>query len=79
MWETWVRFLGWEDPLEKGTVTHSNILAWRTPWTVQSDMTKQLSVNNTTNKPYSMNAVLKLGIFFSNHRIPVLNQKYLVF
>ena len=34
MWETWVRFLGWEDPLEKGTVTHSNILAWRTPWTV---------------------------------------------
>ena len=33
MWETWVRFLGWEDPLEKGTATHSNILAWRIPWT----------------------------------------------
>ena len=29
MWETWVRSLGWEDPLEKGTVTHSSILAWR--------------------------------------------------
>ena len=27
MWETWVRFLGWEDPLEEGTATHSNILA----------------------------------------------------
>ena len=26
MWETWVRSLGWEDPLEKGTATHSNIL-----------------------------------------------------
>ena len=36
MWETWVRSLDWEDPLEKGTVTHSSILAWRIPWTVQS-------------------------------------------
>ena len=29
MQETWVRSLGWEDPLEKGTTTHSSILAWR--------------------------------------------------
>ena len=34
MQETWVRSLGWEDPLEKGKATHSSILAWRTPWTV---------------------------------------------
>ena len=34
MWETWVRSLGWEDPLEKGTTTHSSILAWRIPWTL---------------------------------------------
>ena len=34
--ETWVQSLGWEDPLEKGTATHSSILAWRIPWTVQS-------------------------------------------
>ena len=27
MWETWVRSLGWEDPLEEGMATHSNILA----------------------------------------------------
>ena len=32
--ETWIQSLGWEDPLEKGKVTHSNILAWRIPWTV---------------------------------------------
>ena len=32
--ETWVRSLGWEDPLEKGTTTDSSILAWRIPWTV---------------------------------------------
>ena len=29
----WVRFLGWEDPLEKGMATHSSIHAWRIPWT----------------------------------------------
>ena len=31
MWETWVRSLGWEEPLEKGKATHSSILAWRIP------------------------------------------------
>ena len=31
--ETWVQSLGWEDPLEKGKGTHSNILAWRIRWT----------------------------------------------
>ena len=34
MWETWVRSLGWEDPLKKEKATHSSILAWRIPWTV---------------------------------------------
>ena len=33
MQETWVQFLGWGDPLEKGMATHSNILAWRILWT----------------------------------------------
>ena len=32
MQKTWVRSLGQEDPLEKGTATHSSILAWRVPW-----------------------------------------------
>ena len=36
MRETRVRSMGWEDPLEKGKTTHSSILAWRIPWTVQS-------------------------------------------
>ena len=30
-WETWVRSLGWEDPLEEGMATHSSIHAWRIP------------------------------------------------
>ena len=33
MWETWVRSLGREDPLERGMATNSSILAWRIPWT----------------------------------------------
>ena len=32
-WETWVRSLGQEDPVEEEMATHSSILAWRTPWT----------------------------------------------
>ena len=36
MQETPVRFLGWEDPLEKGTAPHSSILAWRIPRTVET-------------------------------------------
>ena len=36
MRETWVRSLDWEDHPEKGKATHSSILAWRIPWTVQS-------------------------------------------
>ena len=31
VWETWVEFLGWEDPLEEGIPTHSSFLAWRIP------------------------------------------------
>ena len=49
MWETWVRSLGREDPLEKGMATHSTLLAWRIPWTEEpggfkeSDTTEQLT------------------------------------
>ena len=49
VWETWVRSLGWEDPLEKGKVTHSNILAWIIPWGHKElDTTEQLSLFNIT-------------------------------
>ena len=52
MWENWVRFLVWEDSMEKGTATHSSILAWRIPWTIpwgckESDMTEQLSLTHS--------------------------------
>ena len=37
MWETWIRSLGWEDPLEKGKATYSSILAWSQSRTQLSD------------------------------------------
>ena len=37
MQETWVKFLGWEDPLEKEMATHSTVLAWDVPWTEKLD------------------------------------------
>ena len=33
MQETWIQFLGWEDPLEEEMTTHSSIFAWKIPWT----------------------------------------------
>ena len=36
MWETWVRSLDREEPLEKEMATHSSILAWRIPWTEEA-------------------------------------------
>ena len=56
MQETWVQPLDWEDPLEKGIATHSNILVRRILWTeepgpwghIESDMTEQLNNNCIT-------------------------------
>ena len=36
MQETWVQYLGQEDPLDKGMATHFSILAWRIPWTEET-------------------------------------------
>ena len=63
MWETWVRSLGREDPLEKDMATHSSTLAWKSPWTekpgrLQSmghkelDTTEQLHFHFSIPHPY---------------------------
>ena len=65
MQETQVRFLGWEDPLEKEIAIHSSILAWKIPWTeepggLQSmgqkelDMTQRLNHQNYEAQPFYM-------------------------
>ena len=43
MQETWVRSLGWEDPLAKEMAAHSNILAWEIPWMVVAKSRTRLS------------------------------------
>ena len=57
MWETLVRSLGWENPLEKEMATHSSILAWRIPWRVhevaESDVTEHTCPLCTSSFPYS--------------------------
>ena len=49
MQETWIRSLGWKDPLEKGTATHSSILAWRIPWI---SMGSQRVIHNCATSTY---------------------------
>ena len=42
VWETWVRSLGQEDPLEKEMETHSSTLAWKIPWTEERSMLQSM-------------------------------------
>ena len=44
MWETWVRFLGREDPLEKEMAIHSSTLAWKIPWTEEPDRLQSMGL-----------------------------------
>ena len=44
MWETWVRALGWKDPLEEGMATHSSILGWRISWTEEPGGLKSMEL-----------------------------------
>ena len=53
--ETWVQSLGWEDPLEEGS--HSSILAWRIPWTVQSTGRKESDTTERLTLPAKTKAV----------------------
>jgi len=79
VWETWVWSLGWEDPLEKGTVTHSSILPCRVPWTgslagyslwghIESDTTGRLLLSYLFSRlsvTYLSSLRLSSGIFLA--------------
>ena len=67
---SWVGFLGWKDPLEKGMAIHSSILSWRiprqrslvccSPWGHKElDMAEQLNNNNKVNHEWEENIFLK--------------------
>ena len=48
MQETWVRSLGQEDPLQKKMATHSSILAWKIPWTVEPGGLQSMGLQSRT-------------------------------
>ena len=65
MWETWVRSLGWEDPVEKEMATHSSTLAWRIPWTEKSGRLQSLGSQRVRyNWATSLNALEIFFLFF---------------
>ena len=76
MRETWVWFLGWEDPLEEGMATHCSIFAWRipiSPWGCQdSDMTERL---NTAQQFIIYLCMYLYFIYYIQYRI-TYNKKY---
>ena len=48
MWETWVRSLGWRDPLEKAMAAHSSTLAWKIPWTEEPGGLQSMGLQSRT-------------------------------
>ena len=48
MWETWVRSLGWEDPLDEGMAVPSSILGWRIPWTEEPGGLQSMGLQSWT-------------------------------
>ena len=66
MWETQIRSLGWEHPLEKGKAIHSSILPWRIPWGLkESDTTEQLSFLTHPHTHIYIYAYTFFFVFFS--------------
>ena len=59
-WETWVRSLGWEDPLEKEMATHSSILPWRIPWTEEPGGATVHAIAKSQTRPSDFTFVLTL-------------------
>ena len=68
MQETWVRSMGREDPLEKEMVTHSSILAWRSPWTERLQSTGSQSRTRPSDFT-SLNPITGLSRWLRGYRI----------
>ena len=71
MRETWVGSLGWEDPLGKGKATHSNIPAWRIPWTVWGR--KELDTTEQHSRQWRHSVVVKYFLYRQILNKPIYN------
>ena len=88
MQETHVRSLDWEDPLEKGMAIHSNVLAWRIPWTegpgglhavqgvTESDRTERLNACSFISVP---GTVLETENIVVNKKSASLHRTYILY
>ena len=83
--EIWVLSLGWEDPLEKKMVTHSNILVWRIPWTeepgkLQTTRSQNswigLSVSKQQRSTYHTCSVSLFKMLICSGQTPLLHLKF---
>ena len=62
MWETQIRFLGWEDPLEKEMAIHSTTLAWKIPWMEEPDRLQSMGLQRIgQDSATSLSLSLSLG------------------
>ena len=83
MWETWVRYLGWEDPLAKETAIHSTTLAWKIPWTeepgrLQSMGSQRVGHDWATSLTHMNNECLSLASTCQITRVSVREGRQLV-
>ena len=68
MWETQVRSLGWEDPLEKEMVTHYSTLAWRIPWTEKPGRVQSMGLQRVGHD-WVISLSLSLYFYRNQHQI----------
>ena len=66
MQETWVRSLGWEDPLEKGMATHFSIFVWRIPWTEEPGRLQSMG-SQRAGHDWATNAFTPLSFFSTTY------------
>ena len=77
MQETWVRSLGWEDPPEKGTATHSSILAWRIPWTGEPGRLQSMGSQRVRRDGVTFTFIIRVQSGNQEHNFNLLLRKIL--
>ena len=76
MRETWVRSLGWEDPLEKEIATHFNILAWESPWTEEPGRLQSMRSAKESDRTWPLNNNIKtLPLTSPPYLLPILESQ----
>ena len=66
--ETWIRSLGWEDPLEKGIATYCSILAWNIPWTEEPGRLQSMGSQRVGQHLHFHSHLRQLLVNFLKHR-----------